>query len=248
MYRPTYAVTDEFPDDTEAIALHIILYCARNINHSFSRTCLADAFVKGLFGDVHELLSQDAAAADGNGASGIADEFVVNDSNIETYNVPELQLPRASETMDDLFVDRDADVAGVFTRAIVARMAITQKGTFCAVMLDPAGSVVVHFLSADPRPDERADFLEDGAGDGAGGPHLFEVSFGFEDDHGAEGERVEGRVPRQIGRCGLEDVAFPLTPALSIGEREIASARFFWELTFKVFEDRRASYDKTTKK
>ena len=45
--------------------------------------------------------------------------------------------------MDDLLVDGDTDVGRELTIVFVARVAIAEEGTFCAVMLDATGGVVV---------------------------------------------------------------------------------------------------------
>src|SRR5439155_5658920 len=78
-----------------------------NISYSVSRMCLGDTFVKSLFGDIHQLLSQNAAAADGNSASGIAHKRVVNHSYIEAYNIAKGKVSGTSQTMHNLIVDRN---------------------------------------------------------------------------------------------------------------------------------------------
>src|SRR5213593_914436 len=110
-------MTDEFADYAEPIGLHILLYSSRNVNDPLSRSRLGNTFVKRLFRNIHQFLSQHPAATDGDCRSRIADEAIVNHPNIETDNIAKPQRPGSSQAVDDLLVHRDADVTRKLTIA-----------------------------------------------------------------------------------------------------------------------------------
>src|SRR5947209_3878607 len=98
-------VSYKFADDAKAVALYIVLYCAGNINHAIARDCLSDAFLEGLLRNVHEPLGQHATPSDGDGLCRVSNKTVVNDSVINTYDVPKEQEARAGQAMDHLLID-----------------------------------------------------------------------------------------------------------------------------------------------
>ena len=73
--------------------------------------------------------------------------------------------------MHDLFVDRNAQVAGVFF--------VTQKCALRAVMLDARGCELINFAGGDARLNEIGDFIQDFASDDARRPHGLEIAFVF---------------------------------------------------------------------
>src|SRR5260221_4721129 len=166
---------DELANDAEAVAFNIVLYGARNFNYSLARHCLGNAFVKGLVRHIHQFLGQNTTAADRNGSGGIANEPVVNHSDIETYDITELEISHSSQAMDNLLVDRDAHLARKFT--------IPQKGAASAVMLHARGGEVIHLLGGDARLNKGGNLLEHRAGHRTSRPHCFQISLALENDH-----------------------------------------------------------------
>ena len=79
------------------------------------------------------------------------------------------------QAMHDLFVDRNADLAGVFS--------VSQKGAFCAVMLNPARRILIHLFGGEAWFNKGCYLAEHRACYGAGRPHRFEISLVFQDDH-----------------------------------------------------------------
>ncbi len=95
MHRPPDPVTNELANDAEPVALHVVLYRARNLNYSLTRNCLGNALIKGLFGHIHQLLGQDSAAADRDGSGGVPYEPIMNYADIEAYDITKLKISRS---------------------------------------------------------------------------------------------------------------------------------------------------------
>jgi hypothetical protein len=181
MHRTANPMPDIFPHNAETVTFDIILDSPRDIYNPIPRLCLRYAFVKGLFGNIHQLLSQDATSTHGYRLGIIANETIVNDSNIKAYDIAELQDSRPSQAVNHLFVDGYADIRGKFASPPgISAVDVSQKRTFCPIMLHSRGCVLVNVPCGDAWLDKSGDFVKYGAGDGTSRPHGFQIPLGFE--------------------------------------------------------------------
>ena len=175
MHGPAYAVPNELANYAETVAFDKVLYCTGNINHAFAGECLCNTLVKSTFRNIQKLLRQHPTTSDGNGLRSISNEAIVDDTDIQAHDVPELQPAWPCQTMNYLVIHRNADLAGV--------LAITQKGAFSAVMLDASAGEVIHLLRSDARLDESRDLIKHRDCKATGRPHGFEIAFALDNDH-----------------------------------------------------------------
>src|SRR6185369_14392079 len=136
-------MADELADNAEAIGFYIILYRARNIKDAFARGRLSNALIQRFLGNIHQLLGQNATAADGHSSRRIADKTVKDHPNVQAHDVTELELARTSQTVHNLVVNRDTNMTGI--------LAVTQKGALSAIMLDPVGRELIDLTGGNAR-------------------------------------------------------------------------------------------------
>lgn len=105
MHRAAYTMAHELADYAETIAFDVILDGSGNIDHPIACMGLRYPFIEGLFSDIHELLRQNATSTDRHGLGRVPDKAIVNDSNIEAYDVAKLQNPWPGQAMDNLFIN-----------------------------------------------------------------------------------------------------------------------------------------------
>jgi len=90
MHRTAHAVANILADDAKTIAFDVVLNGPGDSYYSISRMRLGNPLVKRLLRHIHELLGQNATATDCDRLGRVTAETVVNNSNIETYNISEL--------------------------------------------------------------------------------------------------------------------------------------------------------------
>jgi hypothetical protein len=111
--------------------------------------------------------------ADGNRRGGVADPAVEDDADVELDDVGVLDAARAADAVDDLVVDRDADVAG--------KAAIIEEGA-AAAFLDQRRRACRSRRWKRLVHDGPGNFLEDFAGRAATGAHAFDFVRRFDRD------------------------------------------------------------------
>src|SRR5437667_1034745 len=121
--------------------------------------CLGNAFVKRLFGHVHQLLSQNATTPDGNGPRRIPNETTIFNSDIEADDITKTQHASAANSMDHLVINRDANLSRKIT--------ILVEGATSPVMLHPPKGEVIDFLRRDAGLNEAGNLIENHTGDRA---------------------------------------------------------------------------------
>ena len=114
---------------------------------------------------------------------GVADPAVKDDADVELDDVGVLDAARAADAVDDLVVDRNADVAG--------KSAVMEEGAASAPFVDQARGELVDLAGGDAGHDGEGDFLEDFAGGAATDAHALDFV-----------RRFDGNAH---GRCKYED-------------------------------------------
>src|SRR5258708_6534812 len=151
MHRTANAMAYKLPNDAEPVPFYVLLNSPRNINHSLAWKSLAYSFIKCPFCDIHQALSLDRASPHRDGPGGITDEAIIDDPNIQAYDVPKFNPPVPCQSMDNLFINRNANVARV--------LAVAQKCTFCSVMLNAVSGKLVDLPGSHARLDRLGNLV-----------------------------------------------------------------------------------------
>ena len=136
---------------------------------------MAKPFVQGFLGHFHHPLHGRVASADSHGCGVIADIAIVAHPNVETDDVSELNAPPGGQAVHNLFVDGDANPAGIIP--------IAKEGTFATVAVDALPGVLVNLQCADTRLDKGGNLPQHGGGNPTGQAHGLNLMIFFQVDH-----------------------------------------------------------------
>ncbi len=102
-------------------------------------------------------------SAQGHGRGCIPYPSIKNDAHIQFHHVTISKPPWTADSMNHLFVDRNAELSGKFP--------IPQKSTACPIIPDQGTGNLIDFPGGSPRFQAGTEFLEDFSGKPAACPH-----------------------------------------------------------------------------
>ena len=186
-------MTDIFPDDAEAVGLHIGLHGGGDVRQAAALAGVFHALEKALLGDTDQPQRLVGHLTAGVGAGAVAVEAADERAHVHADDVALLQHPLAGDAVDDLIVDGDAHAGGVAV--------VVQEGRGRALVLDELEHCLVDLSGGDAGLYHIPCQSTGGRGNFARPAHQLDLVGRFECDHSLtpKARRMAWVVPSTVG-------------------------------------------------
>ncbi len=151
MHRPSDTMANKLANHTVSTAFNMTLDRPRYIHDPVSVHRLGNSQIQSLLRDIHQPLRLNIASTYRHRPSRIANKSVVENTDIQAYDVTEFQSNVCGQPMHYLFVYRQAHMTRI--------LSITQESAFCPVAGYSAGGKLVQLPRGQSRLNESTDFI-----------------------------------------------------------------------------------------
>ena len=161
------AVADELAHDGEAERLHVGLDRAAELGQALAGAGVGNRGEQGLLGGDEQAARFFGNLADRHGHRVVADPAALDDADVDLHHVPRLDAAGSADAVDDLLVDRDADLS--------AEAAVAEEGALAIALAHQFERELVDLQRGASRPHGLGEVLQDGACGLPGDPHAGDV-------------------------------------------------------------------------